>query len=175
VFKSNLTFCVVCVFNLEFEKSVFLRRVGHSLFNANFDPLFKKNTIFFKGLKTTGTNSLCSGLIYFLFLIRGDCFTASYSVFFLFAINYVISCRDRGIWRVGGFTAYAVERHFHVERNSGSLHAKWRDPLASGVKISIGSRGERPRTRFSHNRKSRMKRRRIQLAGYKNAPSVKAE
>jgi hypothetical protein len=30
LFKSNLTFCVVCVFNLQFEKSVFLRRVVHS-------------------------------------------------------------------------------------------------------------------------------------------------
>jgi hypothetical protein len=27
LFKSNLTFCVVCVFNLQFEKAVFLRRV----------------------------------------------------------------------------------------------------------------------------------------------------
>jgi hypothetical protein len=30
LFKSNTTFCVVCVFNLQFEKSVFLRRVVHS-------------------------------------------------------------------------------------------------------------------------------------------------
>jgi hypothetical protein len=30
LFKSNLTFCVVCVFNLKYEKSVFLRRVVHS-------------------------------------------------------------------------------------------------------------------------------------------------
>jgi hypothetical protein len=30
LFKSNLTFCVVCVFNIQFEKSVFLRRVDHS-------------------------------------------------------------------------------------------------------------------------------------------------
>jgi hypothetical protein len=30
LFKFNLTFCVVCVFNLQFEKSVFLRRVVHS-------------------------------------------------------------------------------------------------------------------------------------------------
>jgi hypothetical protein len=30
LFKSNLTFRVVCVFNLQFEKSVFLRRVVHS-------------------------------------------------------------------------------------------------------------------------------------------------
>jgi hypothetical protein len=30
LFKSNLTFCVVCIFNLQFEKSVFLRRVVHS-------------------------------------------------------------------------------------------------------------------------------------------------
>jgi hypothetical protein len=27
LFKSNLTFCIVCVFNLQFEKSVFSRRV----------------------------------------------------------------------------------------------------------------------------------------------------
>jgi hypothetical protein len=27
LFKSNLTFCAVCVFNLQFEKSVFLRRM----------------------------------------------------------------------------------------------------------------------------------------------------
>jgi hypothetical protein len=32
LFKSNLTFCVVCVFNLQFEKSLFLRRVVHSQF-----------------------------------------------------------------------------------------------------------------------------------------------
>jgi hypothetical protein len=30
LFKSNLTFCVVCVFNLQVEKLVFLRRVVHS-------------------------------------------------------------------------------------------------------------------------------------------------
>jgi hypothetical protein len=30
MFKSNLTFCVVCVFNLQFEKSLFLRGVVHS-------------------------------------------------------------------------------------------------------------------------------------------------
>jgi hypothetical protein len=30
LFKSNLTFCVVYVFNLQFEKSVFLRRVVHT-------------------------------------------------------------------------------------------------------------------------------------------------
>jgi hypothetical protein len=30
LFKSNLTFCVVCVFNLQFEKPVLLRRVVHS-------------------------------------------------------------------------------------------------------------------------------------------------
>jgi hypothetical protein len=30
LFKSNLAFCVVCVFNLQFEKSVFLKRVVHS-------------------------------------------------------------------------------------------------------------------------------------------------
>jgi hypothetical protein len=30
LFKSNLTFCIVCVFNRQFEKSVFLRRVVHS-------------------------------------------------------------------------------------------------------------------------------------------------
>jgi hypothetical protein len=30
LFKSNLTFAVVCVFNLELEKSGFLRRVVHS-------------------------------------------------------------------------------------------------------------------------------------------------
>jgi hypothetical protein len=30
MFKSNLTFCVVCVFELQFEKSVFLRQVAHS-------------------------------------------------------------------------------------------------------------------------------------------------
>jgi hypothetical protein len=40
LFKSNLTFCVVCVFNLQFEKSGFLRRVV--LFNANFDAKLKK-------------------------------------------------------------------------------------------------------------------------------------
>jgi hypothetical protein len=30
LFKSNFSFCVVCVFNLQFEESVFLRRVVHS-------------------------------------------------------------------------------------------------------------------------------------------------
>jgi hypothetical protein len=30
LFKSNLTFFVICVFNLQFEKSMFLRRVVHS-------------------------------------------------------------------------------------------------------------------------------------------------
>jgi hypothetical protein len=30
LFKSDLTFWVVCVFNLQFEKSVFLRRAVHS-------------------------------------------------------------------------------------------------------------------------------------------------
>jgi hypothetical protein len=30
MFGSNLTFCVVCVFELQFEKSVFLRQVAHS-------------------------------------------------------------------------------------------------------------------------------------------------
>jgi hypothetical protein len=29
-FKSNVTFSVVCVFNLQFEKSVFLKRMVHS-------------------------------------------------------------------------------------------------------------------------------------------------
>jgi hypothetical protein len=42
LFKSNLTFCVFCVFNLQFEKSVFLRR----LFNANLDAKLKKNTLY---------------------------------------------------------------------------------------------------------------------------------
>jgi hypothetical protein len=28
--QSSLTFCVVCVFNMQFEKSMFLRRVAHS-------------------------------------------------------------------------------------------------------------------------------------------------
>jgi hypothetical protein len=45
LFKSNLTFCVVCVFDLQFEKSVFLREwfVHNRLVNANFDGN-KKNT-----------------------------------------------------------------------------------------------------------------------------------
>jgi hypothetical protein len=30
LFNSNLTFCDVCVFNLQFEQPVFLRRVVHS-------------------------------------------------------------------------------------------------------------------------------------------------
>jgi hypothetical protein len=30
LFKSNLTFCVVCVFNLQFEKFVIFRRVVYS-------------------------------------------------------------------------------------------------------------------------------------------------
>jgi hypothetical protein len=48
LFKSNLTFCVVCVFNMQFEKSVFLRRwfIHNRLINANFDAKFKKKHTF---------------------------------------------------------------------------------------------------------------------------------
>jgi hypothetical protein len=44
VFKSNLTFCVVCVFNLQFEKSVFSRRVVQS--QSTLPRQIKKNTLY---------------------------------------------------------------------------------------------------------------------------------
>jgi hypothetical protein len=47
LFKSNPTFCIVCVFNRQFEKSVFLRRVVHSQSNSSMPtstPNKKKNT-----------------------------------------------------------------------------------------------------------------------------------
>jgi hypothetical protein len=39
LFKSNLTFCVACVSNLHFEKSVFLKRVVHSQSTLQRQPV----------------------------------------------------------------------------------------------------------------------------------------
>jgi hypothetical protein len=44
LFKSNLAFCVVCVFNLQFEKSVFLRRLV--LLQSTLQRQFFKNTLY---------------------------------------------------------------------------------------------------------------------------------
>jgi hypothetical protein len=47
LFKSNLTFCVVCVFNLQAEKSVFLRRLVPFTIDSSTPtstPNLKKNT-----------------------------------------------------------------------------------------------------------------------------------
>jgi hypothetical protein len=46
LFKSNLTFCVVCVFNRHFEKSVSLRRVVLSQSTPTSMPNLKKKTPF---------------------------------------------------------------------------------------------------------------------------------
>jgi hypothetical protein len=43
LFKSNLTFCVVCVFNLQFEKSVFLIPVVHP--QSTLQDHILKNTL----------------------------------------------------------------------------------------------------------------------------------
>jgi hypothetical protein len=50
LFKFNLTFCVVCVINLQFEKSVFLRRVVHSqsTLQRQLRRQIKKKTPFIK-------------------------------------------------------------------------------------------------------------------------------
>jgi hypothetical protein len=48
LFKSNLTFFVVCVFILQFEKSVFLRRMVHSqsTLQRQFRRQILKNTLY---------------------------------------------------------------------------------------------------------------------------------
>jgi hypothetical protein len=49
LFKSNLIFCIICVFNRQFEKSVFLTRVVHSqsILQRHLWRQIKKNTLIF--------------------------------------------------------------------------------------------------------------------------------
>jgi hypothetical protein len=83
LFKSNLTFSVVCVFNLHFEKSVFFRRVVHSqsilqrqyiFLGKNiqnftpFKPLKAKCIIFFEQTETNSLSYFIFHKIGFLFL-----------------------------------------------------------------------------------------------------------
>jgi hypothetical protein len=53
LFKSNLTFCVVFVFNLQFEKLVFLRRMVPSQSTLQ-RQIEKKNTLYISQMISIG-------------------------------------------------------------------------------------------------------------------------
>jgi hypothetical protein len=70
LFKSNLTFCAVCVFNLQFEKSVLLRRVIHSqsTLQRQLRRQILKNTLYVYVMELKGTFLAQSFFIYQLFI-----------------------------------------------------------------------------------------------------------
>jgi hypothetical protein len=63
LFKFNLSFCFICVFNLQFAMFLRQRFIHNRLFNANFDAKFNLLFVNIPAKTFTNTCQICSGQI----------------------------------------------------------------------------------------------------------------